>query len=90
MEVLILVEGIVPSTSGSTQARWSYKIDDIVWQQEFAPCIEMFDRKGEFCCKVNFEKFNELVDISNTSKAINHQTQTQSQREEDAIAESKE
>jgi hypothetical protein len=65
MEIVILVEGVVPSTSGSTQARWSYKIEDVIWQKEFVPCVDRYeDPSGKYCCKVDFSKFDEVQDIS--------------------------
>jgi hypothetical protein len=37
-EVLILIEGVDPTTSSTVQARQSYTVDDICWDATFVPC----------------------------------------------------
>lgn len=58
MEVLCLVEGVEPATSGTLQARCSYTNDDIVYNASFQRCVS---RAADGTCEVNFDAFHELV-----------------------------
>eukprot|EP01052_Picozoa_sp_SAG31_P028989 SAG31_NODE_2844_length_5009_cov_2.067006_5_plen_160_part_00 len=46
VEIIVLVEGIEPTTSYSVQARHSYCVEDIVWDHAFAPSIFPADGRG--------------------------------------------
>jgi len=39
LEIVVLVEGIEPRTSDTFQARHSYTVDDIVFDEWFEPCV---------------------------------------------------
>jgi len=58
MEVLCLVEGVEPATSGTLQARCSYTNDDIVFNASFQRCVS---RAADGTCEVNLDAFHELV-----------------------------
>lgn len=55
-EIVVVVEGIDPQVSGTFQALQSYKYEDIAWEGEFEPCLQV--RKGKFC--VDLAKFHQI------------------------------
>ena len=58
-EVLVLVEGIDPSTSYTLQARHSYKREDIVFGGGFfAPCVSRDPADG--ACVIDFGAFHSI------------------------------
>mmetsp|Transcript_43245 Transcript_43245/g.83017 ORF Transcript_43245/g.83017 Transcript_43245/m.83017 type:complete len:420 (+) Transcript_43245:99-1358(+) len=67
LEVLCLVEGIEPSTSGTLQARHSYTSDDVAHNASFKRCVSRSQDGG---CKVNFDAFHELVLAEEEAMAI--------------------
>mmetsp|Transcript_30193 Transcript_30193/g.86490 ORF Transcript_30193/g.86490 Transcript_30193/m.86490 type:complete len:631 (+) Transcript_30193:106-1998(+) len=63
VEVVVLVEGIEPTTSATLQARHSYLFpDDIVWDRDFAKCA-LPGQTGEMCA-IDMSRFNDLVPFS--------------------------
>ncbi|EGD80687.1 hypothetical protein PTSG_01277 [Salpingoeca rosetta] len=60
IEVLCLVEGIDAATSYTVQARHSYTIDDVVFEQQFAPCVQQ-DATGE--CVLDLSRFHDLLPL---------------------------
>jgi len=60
VEVVVLVEGIEPTTSSTLQARHSYLFPvDVVWDRDFADCT-LFGKRGAPCA-VDLTRFQELV-----------------------------
>lgn len=61
-EVVCVVEGIDPLTSGTFQGLQSYKFDDILWEEhtQFAPCLTI-DHKENFV--VDLDKFHDTTRI---------------------------
>jgi potassium inwardly-rectifying channel subfamily J, other len=74
LELVVLVQGVEPLTSHSTQARFSYKIEDIEWQKQFKPCVETVSGNRDFNCRINFSKFDSLSDISGQSRLNRHES----------------
>lgn len=58
LEVIVLVEGIDPTTSSTLQARHSYNYDDIVCNASFQRCVQQTD---DGACEIDFDAFHELV-----------------------------
>eukprot|EP00927_Polykrikos_kofoidii_P085841 TRINITY_DN9430_c0_g2_i1.p1 TRINITY_DN9430_c0_g2~~TRINITY_DN9430_c0_g2_i1.p1 ORF type:complete len:425 (-),score=54.67 TRINITY_DN9430_c0_g2_i1:466-1740(-) len=58
IEIVCLVEGIEPVSSGTTQARFSYTNEDIVCNADFQRCVT--HGAGDVC-EVNIAAFNEVV-----------------------------
>eukprot|EP00924_Labyrinthula_sp_SR-Ha-C_P003708 snap_masked-scaffold_3-processed-gene-2.14-mRNA-1 protein AED:1.00 eAED:1.00 QI:0/-1/0/0/-1/1/1/0/482 len=59
IEVIVVVEGIEPSSSASFQARHSYTIDDIVFHKRFGNCVSNIADRGGLA--VNLNCFNQLI-----------------------------
>jgi hypothetical protein len=61
IEILVLVEGADSTTSGMMQARHSYRITDgdILFQREFAPCVNVVDKGAE----IDFDLFHETEPV---------------------------
>lgn len=60
VEVLVLIEGIEPTTSCTLQARHSYVVpDDVAWDMEFTDCCLM--GSSDHPCAVDLSLFHELV-----------------------------
>mmetsp|Transcript_76822 Transcript_76822/g.223033 ORF Transcript_76822/g.223033 Transcript_76822/m.223033 type:complete len:978 (-) Transcript_76822:103-3036(-) len=60
IEIVVLLEGVEPTTSCSVQARHSYLFpEDIVWDRTFADCIEL--GTDERACAVDLGRFHDLV-----------------------------
>jgi len=60
VEVVVLIEGVEPTTSSCLQARHSYLFPvDVVWDRDFADCT-LFGKKGAPCA-VDLSRFQELV-----------------------------
>merc|ERR1712194_781578 len=58
-EILIVVEGVDPTTSSTVHARQSYLFEDIVWDHTFVP---MFDLQPENRkANLDFTKINTLT-----------------------------
>jgi potassium inwardly-rectifying channel subfamily J len=70
LELVVLVQGVEPLTSHNTQARFSYKIDDIEWQKQFKPCVEAVHGNRDFNCRINFSKFDSLSSLKDDEKRI--------------------
>ena len=69
-EILVLFEGIEPMLSGTFQALHSYKMDDILFNSCFTPCISEVNGKAV----VDLDRFHEITEIkdrykSNSSKS---------------------
>lgn len=62
MEIVVFVEATDGSTSGNVQARCSYKLNDIEWDQMFAPCVS--HNSDDDFCEIDFLKFHDLIPIS--------------------------
>ena len=60
LEVLVLVEGIESSQSGTVQCRHSYNIDDIEFDKTFEECV--FENEEDGGIEIDFGKFHGLVD----------------------------
>eukprot|EP00747_Dinoflagellata_sp_TGD_P165258 gnl/TRDRNA2_/TRDRNA2_186302_c0_seq1.p1 gnl/TRDRNA2_/TRDRNA2_186302_c0~~gnl/TRDRNA2_/TRDRNA2_186302_c0_seq1.p1 ORF type:complete len:625 (-),score=82.58 gnl/TRDRNA2_/TRDRNA2_186302_c0_seq1:104-1978(-) len=58
IEVVAVLEGIDATTSASVQARHSWTADDMVWDQDFEPCVRT-PNNGGIC--VDFSKFHNLI-----------------------------
>jgi hypothetical protein len=59
LEVLVLVEGIESSQSGTVQCRHSYNVDDIEFDMTFAECV--FENEEDGGIEIDFSKFHSLV-----------------------------
>mmetsp|Transcript_10405 Transcript_10405/g.13520 ORF Transcript_10405/g.13520 Transcript_10405/m.13520 type:complete len:661 (-) Transcript_10405:245-2227(-) len=73
LEVVVLLEGIDAPTSCTVQARHSYKGNDIVWNQEFMPCVS---RLSDGSCEVDFSKFHHTWEQSEEKKYPGYRKQT--------------
>lgn len=61
-EIIVLVEGVEPTTSCTLQARHSYLFPkDVVWDHDFADCMNLGTESRP--SSVNFSRFHELVSI---------------------------
>ncbi len=71
-EIVVLVEGTDEETGSATQARHSYKVTDLAWNQTFAPCIFPYGSTEEVqqpqmrsrglpTCSIDFSRFHEVV-----------------------------
>lgn len=58
IEVIVIVEGTHAETASSIQARQSYKLEDMVFNETFAPCVFIGD-EGD--CLLNFKLFHDRV-----------------------------
>ena len=65
LEVIVLVEGIESSQSGTVQCRHSYNVDDIVFDKTFAECV--FEDEGSGGIEIDFSKFHSLVNADGNS-----------------------
>ena len=59
-EVLVLIEGVDPTTSSTVQARQSYTVDDICWDATFVPCARRQPNGG---IRIDFEKLHDVVPL---------------------------
>mmetsp|Transcript_2714 Transcript_2714/g.5821 ORF Transcript_2714/g.5821 Transcript_2714/m.5821 type:complete len:464 (+) Transcript_2714:135-1526(+) len=60
-EVLCVLEGVDSLTASTVQARHSYNIEDIEWDQAFVPCA-FSDPEGG--CSIDFQKFHETKPVN--------------------------
>eukprot|EP00522_Entomoneis_paludosa_P016587 CAMPEP_0172452828 /NCGR_PEP_ID=MMETSP1065-20121228/10367_1 /TAXON_ID=265537 /ORGANISM="Amphiprora paludosa, Strain CCMP125" /LENGTH=360 /DNA_ID=CAMNT_0013204949 /DNA_START=118 /DNA_END=1200 /DNA_ORIENTATION=+ len=62
-EIICVVEGIDPLMSGTFQALQSYRLEDIVWDENatYAPCLQI--KKKDFA--VDLDRFHEIEKPSN-------------------------
>lgn len=75
IEVVVLLEGVEPTTSCSVQARHSYLFpEDIVWDRTFADCIEL--GTDEHACAVDLGRFHDLVALDPDEFASPHRGST--------------
>lgn len=58
-EIIVVVEGIEPMISGTFQCLHSYRLEDIVFESRFVPCVETENGKNF----VNLDKFHEVKEI---------------------------
>jgi len=58
MEVICLVEGIEPATSGTLQAQCSYLMEDIAFNASFQRCVS---RSPNGACQVDLDAFHEVT-----------------------------
>ena len=58
LEVIVLVEGIESSQSGTVQCRHSYNVDDIVFDKTFAECV--FEDTSSGGITIDFSRFHSL------------------------------
>ena len=56
-EVLVLIEGVDPTTSSTVQARQSYTVDDIAVGFAHSPCVRFGGRGAE----IDFSLFHDLI-----------------------------
>jgi potassium inwardly-rectifying channel subfamily J len=59
IEIICVLEGVEPATSGTVQARHSYIEREIVWDRMFAPCMVHDPRVRKFL--VDFNGFHDTV-----------------------------
>ncbi|KAG5190243.1 hypothetical protein JKP88DRAFT_175800 [Tribonema minus] len=57
LEVVVIVEGIDTSTGSTVQCRYSYAVDNMVWDHAIGPCVTK-DADGK--CVVDFLKFHDV------------------------------
>eukprot|EP00451_Oxyrrhis_marina_P007689 CAMPEP_0204281772 /NCGR_PEP_ID=MMETSP0468-20130131/41780_1 /ASSEMBLY_ACC=CAM_ASM_000383 /TAXON_ID=2969 /ORGANISM="Oxyrrhis marina" /LENGTH=150 /DNA_ID=CAMNT_0051259175 /DNA_START=146 /DNA_END=598 /DNA_ORIENTATION=- len=57
-EVVIMVEGVEPSTSSQVQARHSYTQDEIAWEKGFMPCTRI---GSDGVVEVDLDRLNRLT-----------------------------
>ncbi|GKY94722.1 hypothetical protein MPSEU_000437700 [Mayamaea pseudoterrestris] len=71
-EIICVVEGIDPLTSGAFSAMHTYRASDIVWEEHaaFHPCISA--DSGTY--KVDLDRFHEIVNVPSASRQ--HQVST--------------
>lgn len=69
-EIIVLVEGIEPNVSGTFQALHSYKIEDIVFDCYFAPCVNQINGKAV----VDLDRFHEVIPILPLRSKSNNDT----------------
>jgi len=58
MEVICLVEGIEPATSGTLQAQCSYMVEDVAFNASFQRCVS---RSPDGTCQVDLDAFHDLT-----------------------------
>jgi potassium inwardly-rectifying channel subfamily J len=68
IELVVLVEGTDEGTGASTQARHSYKLCDIAWNQRFADCVHPYNRRERSgpssldpVVSIDFAKFHDIL-----------------------------
>lgn len=90
-EVICVVEGIDPLTSGTFQALQSYKYEDIVWDEDtqFAPCLKVSNGK----IMVDLDRFHNYIRVDKAEKhghetSVNPESGKQSLRAHDSLFES--
>lgn len=73
-EVICVVEGIDPLTSGTFQSLQSYKFEDIVWDEDtqFAPCLKVSNGK----IVVDLDRFHDYNKVDKAEKHGNESTIT--------------
>jgi hypothetical protein len=59
-EVLVLLEGVDPTTSSTVQARQSYTVDDICWDATFVPCARRQPHGG---IQIDFNKLHAVLPL---------------------------
>ena len=71
-EFVVILEGCVPGTSGTTQARTSYAPSEILYGKQFAPVMNFFFNHSEedrLCYRkkpiADYEKFNKIFNVEN-------------------------
>jgi hypothetical protein len=70
LEIVVLVQGVEPLTSHNTQARYSYKVQDLVWQHQFVPIVEPIRNHRYFNCRIDFDKFDEMVELRGRADSV--------------------
>ncbi|KAG1675710.1 G protein-activated inward rectifier potassium channel 4 [Nymphon striatum] len=60
-ELIVVLEGIVESTSSNTQARASYLPNEILWGHRFEQMVSFKKDTGEY--KINFGLFNSTYEV---------------------------
>lgn len=77
-EIVVLVEGIDEMTNTSVQARFSYTLEDVVWNHMFIPCVSKGTPRKNYttlnsmriknitddACVIDFRKFHETEPTS--------------------------
>jgi hypothetical protein len=68
-EVISVVEGIDPLTSGTFQSLQSYKFEDIEWNEDaqFAPCLQVQSGK----IMVDLDRFHDIITVTKDDKRAN-------------------
>lgn len=68
-EIISVVEGIDPLTSGTFQSLQSYKFEDIEWHEDaqFAPCLKVHSGK----IMVDLDRFHDIITVSKEDKRAN-------------------
>ncbi|KAF0687393.1 Aste57867_20862 [Aphanomyces stellatus] len=68
MEVVALLEGEDSTTSNTAQARHSYRLEDIVWDHMFVPCVKRHPvTHGVW---VDFDVFHEMVPVAADASTV--------------------
>merc|ERR1719433_2135575 len=68
LEVIVIVEGIEPTTSSTLQARHSYIVggpgdSDVAWDMEFAECCRLPQGDGRRGLGLDLARFHDLVPV---------------------------
>lgn len=58
LEIIVVLEGDEPITGACVEARNSYSVDDILFDQTFAPCVTQMPEGG---AQVDYKFFHKLV-----------------------------
>eukprot|EP00056_Hartaetosiga_gracilis_P009301 m.133197 g.133197 ORF g.133197 m.133197 type:complete len:118 (+) comp13097_c0_seq12:1268-1621(+) len=66
-QVMCVVEGVDAATAMSVQARQSYKLEDIVFDHTFVPCVTR-DEHGQ--CHIDFRKFHNTRPLQPDSGSV--------------------
>ena len=74
-EFVVILEGCVPGTSGTTQARTSYAPSEILYGKQFAPVMNFFFSQSEedrLCYRkkplADYEKFNKIFSAKDNNE----------------------
>ena len=65
-EVLVLIEGVDPTTSDTVQARQSYTVDDICWDATFVPCAR---RQTDGGIRIDFDQLHAVLPLGHLMPA---------------------
>eukprot|EP00053_Salpingoeca_punica_P012981 m.116686 g.116686 ORF g.116686 m.116686 type:complete len:227 (-) comp16081_c2_seq6:1935-2615(-) len=63
LEIVVIIEGLDPTTSNTVQKRHSFAGNDIVFDHKFAPCV-FEDPDPDGYCLVDMRNFHDLVPVT--------------------------